>query len=46
MYELQSPKIQRVFELLPDSVAAALGIMKPKPSTRAVVELDKEGEVV
>lgn len=43
MYELQAVQFARVFERLPDSVAAALGIMKPEPSTRAVVQLNGPG---
>lgn len=46
MYELQGVKGLRMFESLPDSVASALGVMKPEPPTRTVIELHKQGKVV
>lgn len=46
MHELQSRKLPSVFKSLPDSVAAALGTMRPEPSIRAFVELDKQGQFV
>lgn len=46
MYRLQGVKLTREINLsLPDSVAVVLGILKPKPQTRAVVGLDKQGQV-
>lgn len=38
IYERQGALLARVVESLPDHVEAALGNMKPEPSTRAVVE--------
>lgn len=35
MYEYQGVKLSRLFELLPDSVPAALGFMNPEPPTRS-----------
>lgn len=35
-----------MLESLPDSVVAALGIMKPEPPTRAVLKLDERELVV
>lgn len=45
IYELQGAKLRRVFDLLADFVAAALGSMKREPLTRALVELDEQGQV-
>lgn len=45
MYELQGPKLAIRFGSPPDSVAAELGAMSPKPSTKAVVELKEQGHV-
>lgn len=39
-------KLSSKFVLLPDSVAAGLGIMKPEIPATAVVELDKQGHVL
>lgn len=41
MYYLEGNKLQRVFASLPDSVAAAMGIMKPQPPNTAVVQPDQ-----
>lgn len=46
MYELQTPKLPRMFESLPDSVAAALEIMTSESPNKAVVEPDERGQVV
>lgn len=46
MYKLQDAKLSRVFESLPNSIPAALGIMRPEPPTTAVVQLDNQGMVV
>lgn len=46
MYNLQDPKLPRLFELLLGSVRAAFGFMKPKSRARAAVELDEQGQVV
>lgn len=35
-----------MFQILPDSIAAALEIMKPERPASAVVELDEEGQLV
>lgn len=43
---LQSPKITGVIESLPESVAAALRITKPKLPIEGVVELKKGKQVV
>lgn len=45
MYELESPKLPRRFESLPDSLASALGIMKLKPPSKDIVELHKQVKV-
>lgn len=37
MYKRQVAKLPKVFESVPSSVAAALGIMKPYPPNRATV---------
>lgn len=42
MYALQSAKLPRVFESLPDSVGAELIIMKPEFQSKAVVEPDEK----
>lgn len=46
LYELPGPKLSWVFELLPDTVVAALGILKPAPTANDVVELYEWGAVV
>lgn len=46
MYELQSPVFPGVFEMLPNSTAAALGIIRPEPLTKAVVEINEQEQVL
>lgn len=45
-FKLQRVKLSKVFESLPDSVAATLGIMKLDPPTKAVVTLDEQEQIV
>lgn len=46
MYDLQGAKLLEVFELLGDSVATALRILKSKLPTRVVVEPDDQEQVL
>lgn len=46
MYNFQSTTLSRVFELVPDFVVSALGIMKPESVTRSALELCKQGLAV
>lgn len=45
IYKLQSRKLLRTFESLPDFVAAALGITKPESLNRALLELSKRAQI-
>lgn len=42
----QGVKLPKVSESLPDSVAAVLRTMKLEPSTRAIKELEEQGQVM
>lgn len=42
MYEPQGAMLRRAFQSPLDYVAAVLGIVKPEPTTRAVLELHKQ----
>lgn len=42
MYKIQGGKHLKLFELPPDSVAVALGIIKAEPPTRPLVKFDKQ----
>lgn len=46
MHGHQSLKLPRVFESLPDSVAVAMGIMKPASPTTHVVQIYRQGKAV
>lgn len=46
MYELQSAKLQNLFDMLLDSIVAALKIMNSEAPTRAVGEVDEQGHIV
>lgn len=43
IYDFRKPKLLRMFESLPESVADALGIIKRRPPNSAVVVRDKQG---
>lgn len=40
LYTFQSPKRPGIFKSLSNSIASALGIMKPGPPSRAMAELN------
>lgn len=46
LYEIQRPKLPRVFQSLSDSVAAVFGIVKVEPPSRPAVEHDEQRQVV
>lgn len=46
IYEIQGAKHASASESIPDSAAAALGMMKAESPNRAVVDLDEQGQVV
>lgn len=45
MYEHQDAKLPSVFESLPDSVVAALGLIMPEPPTIPVEKLEEKKQV-
>lgn len=46
MYELLDAKLSSVFKSMSESVAGAVGTIRLKPPSRAVVELDKQRQIV
>lgn len=46
IYELQGVKLPRVYELVQNTVAAALGIMTPGSLTALAVKLEEQGQVL